>query len=305
MTKPHMDYDKNVLAIQSHVVHGYVGNRAATFPLQLRGWNVDAMNTVQFSNHTGYGSFEGRKTTADELSLLFKGLERQEFEYSGLLSGYLPSAEAVHAVLSMGHQLRAKTPDLIWLLDPVMGDAGQLYVKEDVVPAYREALKSGIVSLTTPNYYEVELLTGITLDSESSVHRALDVLHKDFSVPYVVISSVELHGDLFCIASSSEGKFSYQLNQIDSYFTGTGDLFAALLFDNFHRYKRNLRKAVGASLGALHSVLMRTYEFGLSHNVTKTKIRDKSMKYHELRLIQCRDILISTEYEGPISVEFV
>lgn len=31
----------------------YLGNKAATFPLQLLGWDVDAVNTVQFSNHTG------------------------------------------------------------------------------------------------------------------------------------------------------------------------------------------------------------------------------------------------------------
>lgn len=30
-----------------------VGNRAATFPLQLLGYDVDVVNTVQFSNHTG------------------------------------------------------------------------------------------------------------------------------------------------------------------------------------------------------------------------------------------------------------
>jgi pyridoxine kinase len=42
-----------ILSIQSHVVHGYVGNRCATFPLQLLGWEVDQINTVQFSNHTG------------------------------------------------------------------------------------------------------------------------------------------------------------------------------------------------------------------------------------------------------------
>jgi pyridoxine kinase len=42
-----------LLSIQSHVVHGYVGNRAATFPLQLLGYDVDTINTVQFSNHTG------------------------------------------------------------------------------------------------------------------------------------------------------------------------------------------------------------------------------------------------------------
>lgn len=29
--------NKRVLAIQSHVVHGYVGNKSATFPLQVSG----------------------------------------------------------------------------------------------------------------------------------------------------------------------------------------------------------------------------------------------------------------------------
>jgi len=42
-----------VLSIQSHVVSGYVGNKAAVFPLQLLGWDVDVVNTVQFSNHSG------------------------------------------------------------------------------------------------------------------------------------------------------------------------------------------------------------------------------------------------------------
>lgn len=33
------------------------GNKAATFPLQLLGWDVDVVNTVQFSNHTGASSW--------------------------------------------------------------------------------------------------------------------------------------------------------------------------------------------------------------------------------------------------------
>ena len=44
---------RRVLSIQSHVVHGYVGNRCAVFPLQLLGYEVDFINSVQFSNHTG------------------------------------------------------------------------------------------------------------------------------------------------------------------------------------------------------------------------------------------------------------
>lgn len=38
-----------VLSIQSSVVHGYVGNKAAVFPLQLLGFDVDPVYTVQVS----------------------------------------------------------------------------------------------------------------------------------------------------------------------------------------------------------------------------------------------------------------
>ena len=58
---------RKVLSIQSHVVHGYVGNKAATFPLQYQGWDVDALNTVQFSNHPGYGHFTGFRYDAGHL----------------------------------------------------------------------------------------------------------------------------------------------------------------------------------------------------------------------------------------------
>lgn len=43
-----------VLSIQSHVVSGYVGNKAAVFPMQVLGFDVDFINSVHFSNHTGY-----------------------------------------------------------------------------------------------------------------------------------------------------------------------------------------------------------------------------------------------------------
>ena len=38
---------RRVLSVQSHVVSGYVGNKSATFPLQLLGFEVDAINSVQ------------------------------------------------------------------------------------------------------------------------------------------------------------------------------------------------------------------------------------------------------------------
>jgi pyridoxine kinase len=50
--------EKTVLSVQSHVAHGNVGNRAAAFPLQVLGWDVDIVNTVNFSNHSGQLKFK-------------------------------------------------------------------------------------------------------------------------------------------------------------------------------------------------------------------------------------------------------
>ena len=44
-----MSDELRVLSIQSHVVSGYVGNKSATFPLQLLGFEVDGINSVQVS----------------------------------------------------------------------------------------------------------------------------------------------------------------------------------------------------------------------------------------------------------------
>jgi hypothetical protein len=40
-------FSPRVLSIQSSVVHGYVGNKAAVFPLQLLGFDVDPIQSVQ------------------------------------------------------------------------------------------------------------------------------------------------------------------------------------------------------------------------------------------------------------------
>jgi pyridoxine kinase len=42
-----------VCSIQSWVCHGYVGNKCSVYALQQLQIEVDPINTVQFSNHTG------------------------------------------------------------------------------------------------------------------------------------------------------------------------------------------------------------------------------------------------------------
>jgi len=64
----------NILSIQSWVAYGHVGNAAAVFPMQRLGHEVWAVNTVQFSNHPGYGGFRGQVFSADAVREVVRGI---------------------------------------------------------------------------------------------------------------------------------------------------------------------------------------------------------------------------------------
>ncbi|KAJ2784336.1 putative pyridoxal kinase [Coemansia linderi] len=227
-----------VLSIQSHVVSGYVGNRAATFPLQLSGHEVDVINTVQFSNHTGYNNFRGQRFPASHILDLFAGLEENGLDtgYTHLLTGYMGNSENVRAVEAIANKLLAQTPDLFFVLDPVLGDDNALYVPQELVAMYRDIL-CPLAKLVLPNQFEAEQLTEMRITSVQDAKLACDKLHS-FGVPNVVITSIAVDGDhsqLHLIGSerSQESGATHQFiisfPKLDGYFTGSGDFFAAMV----------------------------------------------------------------------------
>ncbi|KAI7901339.1 pyridoxal kinase [Cokeromyces recurvatus] len=155
------DVNYRVLSIQSHMVSGYCGNKAAVFPLQTLGFDVDILNTVQFSNHTGYPSWTGGRLTADDVQELFDGLEKNKLtnEYTHVLTGYIGNYAILEKIEKMVKKLKEQNPNLIYVCDTVMGDGGSLYVAPEIVPLYRNIMKS-VVDVITPNQFEAELNKG-------------------------------------------------------------------------------------------------------------------------------------------------
>ncbi|OAX81946.1 pyridoxal kinase [Emergomyces africanus] len=228
----------------------------ATFVMQSLGCDVAAINTVHFSNHTGYRQVKGTKSTAQEISSLYAGLKQSYLtDFDVLLSGYAPSAAAVEAVgeiaLDLRRRSQPKPGSFFWVLDPVMGDQGRIYVNEDVVPAYKKIIPHA--DLILPNQFEAELLSGIKVTSLSSLADAITALHRTYSVPHIIVTSVQLpsiscstaadsnstnpgssHPDTLTIIGStarSDGiprLFKVEVPRLDCFFSGTGDMFAAL-----------------------------------------------------------------------------
>ncbi|KAK1711057.1 pyridoxal kinase [Colletotrichum lupini] len=219
-----------------------VGNKIAVFTLQSLGCDVAALNTVQFS----YRQWKGTRVSAQEIRDLFEGLKQSYLDdFDMMLSGYIPGAEAVVAVGDIAKELKRKqaaagTPGgFFWVLDPVMGDNGKLYVAEEVVPAYQSLVEHA--DLILPNQFEAELLSGVKITDMQTLQTAIRALHTKYRIPHVVITSVSLASPdhppshLSVVGSSmspSTGEprlFKIVFPAIDAYFSGTGDMFAALM----------------------------------------------------------------------------
>jgi pyridoxine kinase len=162
----------NILSIQSSVVYGHVGNSAAVFPLQRLGVEVWPINTVHFSNHTGYGSWRGAVLPTPVVEDLVLGLtERGVLPLcDGLLSGYMGDAALGRVILDLVQRVRTVNPSAVYCLDPVMGDVGRgFYVRPGISELMRdEALP--LATVITPNQFELEFLAGHpVVDLESTI----------------------------------------------------------------------------------------------------------------------------------------
>ena len=137
----------------------------------------------------------------------------------------------------------------------------------------------------------------------SSLGRAIDVLHERYGVPHIVITSVSLshpdHPDssLSVVGSSMTSDrrsraFKIVFPSIDCYFSGTGDMFAALMVvrmreavcatpglqektswlsdDSVDALDLPLAKAAEKVLATMHEVLTKTAE-GIEETVKKAR----------------------------------
>ncbi|GEQ69344.1 hypothetical protein JCM33374_g3015 [Metschnikowia sp. JCM 33374] len=288
---------KSALSISSHVSHGYVGNRATVFSLQYYGWNVDAIHTTEFSNHPGYGQFKGKKTDSQMVKTLFDGLVNimdMEKDYNLILVGYCPSAQVMSTIYQEITPLLSKGDNCrpILVVDPVLGDNGKLYVPQEIVEVHINFMTLGLVNLTTPNQFELELLTGIQMHSWATVKEALTVFNEKYKVPNVVLSSVIVDGEMFGVGFAQDNNpkiFSIPIKAIKCGFSGCGDVFTALITHAFYENSCTLNPEI---LGQVLAKLSRILK--VSFDEEKAILGTDPTFVKDVRLIQSRKLLDET-----------
>ncbi|MBN35928.1 MAG: pyridoxal kinase [Rhodospirillaceae bacterium] len=252
----------DILTIQSHVARGHVGLNAATLPLQLLGFEVDAVPTVVFSNHLGWPDFKGRALELDWVRDLIDGVAARGMDRCQcLLTGFIGTLELGDVVLHALDTIRAANPGALYACDPVMGNEEGFFVR----PGMPEYLRDHIVpraDILFPNHMELEFLVGRTL---ATVDEALVAAREvqTMGPETVVVTSLEAR-DSFpdtipVIAVGGDQAWQAKVARLDVPVDGAGDLVAAV-FTAARLRGKTVPDALAHALGTTHGIMRKTVE---------------------------------------------
>ena len=256
----------NLLSIQSHVAYGHVGNSAAVFPLQRMGVEVWPIHTVQFSNHPGYGNWQGRVFDAGLIREVVAGIEQRGVlgECDGVLSGYMGGADVGAAVLDAVATVKRANPSARYACDPVIGDAGRGIFVARGIPEFMKERAVPAADIITPNQFELDYLAGCESRTLADVLAAVKVVH-GLGPRAILVTSLHTEDTpeetIDLLASDATGRFRLRTPKLPLVVNGAGDAIAALFFAHYLRIGR-IEEALSRAASAIFGVLTKTAAAG-------------------------------------------
>lgn len=260
---------RNILSIQSWVTYGHVGNAAAVFPLQRMGFEVWAIHTVQFSNHTGYGAWKGLILPPEHLAEVVQGMAERGVlpQCEAVLSGYMGSGGTAQAILGALERVRAANPQALYCCDPVMGDVGRgVFVR----PEIPDTLAQQVIpqaDILTPNQFELELLSGHPVNSLPAALEAAHLVQARLRAQgpgLVLVTSLQRPDappqtiETLAVSRKEAWLVQTPLIPLEPPRNGTGDLIAALFLGHYLRTQQ-VETSLVQAVSALYNLLELTH----------------------------------------------
>ena len=259
---------KTVISIQSHVAYGYVGNRAAVFPLQRLGFDAVAVNTVQFSNHTGYGAWTGQVFSPEHIADILDGIDARGVlpTCHAVLSGYMGDAGLGQVVVGAAARVKAANPQAVYCCDPVMGDVGRGFFVRPGIPEFMKAHAVPAADIVTPNQFELEFLTDRTVRTMADALDATAALRATGPKLVLVTSLTRTDAPadrIEMLADSAEGAWVVTTPRLplDPPPNGAGDAVAALFLAHYLK-AFDPAHALEQAASAIYAVFLETRRLG-------------------------------------------
>lgn len=286
MSVENSETPRAVIVISSHVARGSVGNRAAVFALETLGFPVWAVPTVILPWHPGHGRATRIVPDAAQFAALMQDLENAQWlgEVAAVLTGYLGEASQVEAVAGLVEAVKAKNPHALYVCDPVMGDLGGLYVKQELAEAIRDRLMP-LADIATPNRYELAWMAGTQLDDlKSTMAAAVEAAPPSMLVTSAPAMMAGSTGNL--LVTPTEAMLA-EHRVIDNPPNGLGDLTGAVFLARTLSGQKP-EKALQSTTATVYEILARTAKRGGDELQLET---DSQSLSHPMAMVQMRRLL--------------
>lgn len=222
---------KRVLAVSDISCLGKCALTTALPVLSACGHECVLLPTAVLSTHTAadFGDYTCEDLTHRLLPIL-QHWQRLGITFDAVYIGYLTTS--AQAALLEEQLPKLCREDTLWLVDPILGDNGQLYrglSAENIAALRRLCQRADII---TPNLTEAALLTGLSHDDTPS--RLLDAL-STLTDAQILLTGVPFDGAQIGILSRDKESVvrSHANPHIDGMLHGTGDLVASALLGTY------------------------------------------------------------------------
>ncbi|MEW6599111.1 MAG: PfkB family carbohydrate kinase [Pseudomonadota bacterium] len=167
------------LILSSHVAGSRVGGYLQALALNHFGVEPVLVPTVLFGRHPGWGAPGGGKVEATVMAGMLQGIAANGLyaHVNVVICGYFADAAQVETAALAIAEARTANPDVVVLVDPILGDADKgLYVKPEVAEAVKARLLP-LADILTPNAFELGWLSGRSgLDDRAALTAAAGAL---------------------------------------------------------------------------------------------------------------------------------
>lgn len=214
-----------VLILSSFVAASAVGGGAQVAALAALEVQAILAPTVLFGRHPGLGAPGGGAVAIEIFDGVLQGIaETGAFaSLEAVITGYFADPAQVAAAARTIDAVRAANPDVLIVVDPIMGDDGKgLYVKGAVATALAAELIPR-ADLITPNAWELGRLTGRVVATPSDALAAA----RDLGKP-VLVSSVPVGRSIGVLWADEREAWLASHVRAPVAPNGTGDLLTCL-----------------------------------------------------------------------------
>lgn len=220
---------KKVLALHDLSCFGRSSLVPITAALSAMGHQCVPLPTAVFSTHTAIPGWTCVDLT-DSLAPMTAHFRALGLRFEAVYSGFLGSAAQIDRVADAA---ALKAPGGVFLVDPVMGDNGEVYKTYTPEMTGRISELCAAADVITPNVTEAAILLGQPPSAKphdrAEAERWCAALAQRYGAD-VVMTGLALAEDKMTVACCKHGRTELVGHlRIPAYYPGTGDLFASVL----------------------------------------------------------------------------